>query len=180
MIGDVFTRNHCKKPVMDRDNTSGSQPFLTWSHLYLVEGRGVQYVHWVMHKCIMVKVGGKNTCKVCKKQVNLCKTGGEICQSRGEIIIFSKQGGNVLKQEKWGEIRNFWSTTKKRSSEILADENQKIFREKVKLLTFSSESENFSKIGGNLHHGLRGMDTPAGIDRYPSTVPHSPPQHLSS
>src|SRR6218665_2217380 len=22
-------------------------------------GRGVQYVHWVMHKCIMVKVGGK-------------------------------------------------------------------------------------------------------------------------
>jgi len=21
--------------------------------------RGVQYVHWVMHKCIMVKVGGK-------------------------------------------------------------------------------------------------------------------------
>ena len=23
-----------------------------------VEGRGVQYVHWVMHKCIMVKVGG--------------------------------------------------------------------------------------------------------------------------
>jgi len=23
--------------------------------------RGVQYVHWVMHKCIMVKVGGKYT-----------------------------------------------------------------------------------------------------------------------
>src|SRR6218665_2343986 len=22
--------------------------------------RGVQYVHWAMHKCIMVKVGGKN------------------------------------------------------------------------------------------------------------------------
>jgi len=21
--------------------------------------RGVQYVHWVMHKCIMVKVGGE-------------------------------------------------------------------------------------------------------------------------
>ena len=56
--------------------------------------RGVQYVHWVMHKCIMVKVGGKrNTRKVCKKQVNLCKTRGEICQSRGKIIIFAKQGG---------------------------------------------------------------------------------------
>src|SRR6218665_913702 len=23
------------------------------------KSRGVQYVHWVMHKCIMVKVGGK-------------------------------------------------------------------------------------------------------------------------
>src|SRR6218665_1282075 len=52
------------------------------------QGRGVQYVHWVMHKCIMVKVGGKrNTRKVCKKQVNLCKTEGEVCQSMGEIII---------------------------------------------------------------------------------------------
>ena len=49
---------------------------------------------------------------------------------------------------------------------ILADENRKIFREKVKFLKFSTESENFSKIGGNLeqremHHGLRGMDAPA-------------------
>ena len=95
----------------------------------------------------------------------MCKTGGEICQSRGEIIIFSKQGGNVLKQEKWGEIRNFWSTTKKRSSEILADENQKIFREEVKFGKFSTELENFSETGGNLkqggnHHCLRGMDAP--------------------
>src|SRR6218665_47013 len=38
---------------------------------------------------------------------------------------------------------------KKRSSEILADENQ----EKVKLRKVSSESENFSKIGGNLKQG---------------------------
>ena len=67
---------------------------------YLVH-RGVQYVHWVMHKCIMVKVGGNEIPrKVCKKQVNLCKTEGKICQSRGEIIIFAKQGGNVLKQRK--------------------------------------------------------------------------------
>src|SRR6218665_1801359 len=27
----------------------------------LLELRGVQYVHWVMHKCIMVKVGGEYT-----------------------------------------------------------------------------------------------------------------------
>ena len=55
-----------------------------------------------MHKCIMVKVEEKrNTCKACKKQVNLCKTGGEnLPQSMGEIIIFEKQGGNVLKQRK--------------------------------------------------------------------------------
>ena len=39
--------------------------------------RGVQYVQGVMHKCIMVKVGGKrNTHKVCKKQVNFSKIGG--------------------------------------------------------------------------------------------------------
>ena len=42
-------------------------------------------VHWVMHKCIMVKVGvHRNTHKVCKKQVNYSKTGAEICKSRGE------------------------------------------------------------------------------------------------
>jgi len=33
--------------------------------LYITHGhavyRGVQYVHWVMRKCIMVKVGGKYT-----------------------------------------------------------------------------------------------------------------------
>src|SRR6218665_3653551 len=67
--------------------------FLPVSSRPIHAGRGVQYVHWVMHICIMVKVGGKrNSRKVCKKQVNLCKTGGEICQSRGEIIIFAKQG----------------------------------------------------------------------------------------
>ena len=46
-----------------------------------------------------------------------------------------------------------WSMTKKRSSEILADENREIFREKVKFRNFSTESENFSKIGGNLKQG---------------------------
>ena len=101
--------------------------------------------------------------------VNLSKTGGKICQNRGEIIIFSKQGGNVLKQGKGEKIRNLWSMTKKiRSSEISADENQEIFREKGKigLGTFSSESENFptiggkSKTGGEMHHGLRGDGRP--------------------
>src|SRR6218665_2985677 len=96
--------------------------------------RGVQYVHWVMHKCIMVKVGGKrNTRKVCKKQVNLPKTGGKFVKV-GERIIFAKQGGKCTETAKiGGKIRNLWAMTKKRSSEILADESQEIFREKVKL-----------------------------------------------
>jgi len=61
-----------------------------------------------------------------------------------------------------GEIRNVWSMAKKRSSEILADENGEICREKI---TFSRDLENFSKIGENLkqgemHHGLRGDGRP--------------------
>src|SRR6218665_3618764 len=46
--------------------------------------RGVQYVHWVMHKCIMVKVGGKNTRKVCKKLLNFLKTEGKIFEIGGK------------------------------------------------------------------------------------------------
>ena len=43
-----------------------------------------------MHKCIMVKDlrGKQKTNKVCKKQVNLPKTGRKIFKSRGERIIF--------------------------------------------------------------------------------------------
>ena len=54
--------------------------------------RGVQYVHWVMHKCIMVKVGGEITRKVCKNLLNFLKTGGNILETN--------QGGNLLKQAK--------------------------------------------------------------------------------
>ena len=64
--------------------------------------RGVQYVHWVMHKCIMVKVGGKrNTHKVRKKQVNFSKTGGNLSKQR-EIIIFAKQEGKCIETAKMG------------------------------------------------------------------------------
>src|SRR6218665_1503130 len=76
--------------------------------------RGVQYVHWVMHKCIMVKVGGEITLKVCKKLLNFSKTGGKILKSRGGIINFANQGGNAVKQAKQGEIRNLWPMTKKK------------------------------------------------------------------
>jgi len=56
--------------------------------------------------------------------------------------------------------------TKKRSSEILANENQKIFREKVTFLKFYTESENFvknrgkSETGEKMHRGLRGDRRP--------------------
>jgi len=46
--------------------------------------RGVQYVHWVMHKCIMVKVEEKrNTQKYVKNRWISWKQ-GEIFKSRGE------------------------------------------------------------------------------------------------
>jgi len=59
-----------------------------------------------------------------------------------------------------------WLMTKKKSSEILADENRKIFREKVKFGKFSTESENFSEIGkkseteGKCIMASGGMDAP--------------------
>src|SRR6218665_581199 len=80
-------------------------------------GRGVQYVHCVMHKCIMVKVGGKrNTCKACKKHVNFQKqrkfvkvggknnfreTGGkctaENCENFPQSLIFSENRREIDK-----------------------------------------------------------------------------------
>src|SRR6218665_3554724 len=59
--------------------------------------------------------------------------------------------------------------TKKRSSEILADENGKFFREKVKCYKFSKESKKNSKTGGKSETGGKcimvsgGMDAPAII-----------------
>ena len=69
--------------------------------------RGVQYVHWVMHKCIMVKVRGKNTRKVCKKLVNLAKTGGEIFKSRGGKNNFRETGGKCIERRKIGGNSKF-------------------------------------------------------------------------
>jgi len=66
--------------------------------------RGVQYVHCVMHKCIMVKLGGKRkTCKVCKKQVRFPKSGGKFQKVGGnnkfpeigrKCSVLAKTGGN--------------------------------------------------------------------------------------
>src|SRR6218665_3670969 len=76
----------------------------TYRSHFLPTYRGVQYVHWVMHKCIMVKVGGENTQKVCKKLVNFPKTGGKFlkvggnqnfCQSGGKCTKTGKIGGEI-------------------------------------------------------------------------------------
>ena len=60
--------------------------------------RGVQYVHWVMHKCIMVKVGGNEI------HVKYVKT-GKFYEIRGGNFAkvggkgkFPEIGGNELKQ----------------------------------------------------------------------------------
>ena len=73
----------------------------------------------------MVKVGGKrNTHKACKKQVNFSKTGRKFVKVGGNNNFRETEGINVLKQENRGEILNFLSIAKKRSSEIFgADEN---------------------------------------------------------
>jgi len=46
----------------------------------------------------------------------------------------------------------------------LADENQKNFREKVKLRKFSRESENLSKIGGKSERGGKCIKASEGMD----------------
>jgi len=43
------------------------------------------------------------------------------------------------------EIRNLWSMTKKKSSEISADENKEIFQEKVKFKKFPQSPKFFRK-----------------------------------
>src|SRR6218665_1220775 len=77
----------CIRDCSLQSTCSNKQNYLPSStkQFYFPTHRGVQYVHWVMHKCIIVKVGGKrNTRKVRKKQVNCSKTGGK----------FFKVGGN--------------------------------------------------------------------------------------
>ena len=63
--------------------------------------RGVQYMHCVMHKCIIVKLGGNEKhMKYVKKTRKFYEIRGKF-EEVGEIIIFPKYGGNVLKPRKW-------------------------------------------------------------------------------
>src|SRR6218665_3130058 len=66
--------------------------------------RGVQYVHCVMHKCIMVKVGrnekhiGRKACKTYfkKSEGKFTKVGGseQFSEIVRECIVVAKIGGN--------------------------------------------------------------------------------------
>ena len=62
-----------------------------------VHNQGVEYVHWVMHKCIMVKVGVKRKLQKVGptyKTRKFYEIGG-ICKSRG-TKNFPEIGENIL------------------------------------------------------------------------------------
>ena len=99
-----------------------------------------------MHKCIMVKVGGKrNTHKVCKKQGNFSKTGGNFSKQRGNNN-FCKRGGIYWNRENRGkfEICGRWL---KKVIRNFGRWKSRIFGEHF------PESEKFSKIGGIWNRG---------------------------
>src|SRR6218665_1893830 len=70
-------------------------------------------------------------------------------------------------RKKQGENQNLWLMTKKRSSEFLADENPKIFRETAtfrKMFKFFLENRGGkSETGRKCIMASGGMDTPAMI-----------------
>src|SRR6218665_618711 len=108
--------------------------------------RGVQYLHWVMHKCIMVKVGGNEIhVKYVKSRLICVKQRGKFVKVGGNNN-FRETGGKCTETAKIGRKLKICGRCLKRSSEISADENQEISQEKVKLLKFSLEPEIFSKI----------------------------------
>ena len=63
--------------------------------------------------------------------MNFSKRGGKFFKVGGGNNNFRERGGKCTEIGKIGGIRNLWSMTKKRSSEILADEIREIFRERV-------------------------------------------------
>ena len=121
----------------------------------------------------MAKVGGNKIHVKYIKSRWICLKQREKFVKVGGKNNFREAGGKCIETGKVGEIQNLWSVTKKKkkkSSEILADENQEICRKKVKLRKFSSESENFSNIGGKSETEGKcimvseGMDAPALTD----------------
>jgi len=85
----------------------------------------------------------------------------------GGNINFFETGGKCTKTGKTGgKVQTLWSMTKKRLSEILADENRN-FLKSFSLKIFRKQRGNLKQ--GEMHHGLRGMDAP-GMINYMSSL----------
>src|SRR6218665_3489867 len=99
----------------------------------------------------MVKVGGKrNTHKVCKKRVNFFKTEGQFFKVRGNNN-FREAGGKCTETGKIGGNSKFVV--------------EKFFGKRSHFLKFSTESENFSKIGGKSETEEKNASWPQGDGR---------------
>ena len=115
--------------------------------------RGIQYVYCMMHKCIMVKTGGKKK-HVGKKYINHAKT-------EGGNEVFSETEENV------SIFRNRGENYKLSGNEILVDRNRNFLVKKVKLWRFFLKSEKCLEIGGGeirnrgkMHHCVWGDGRP--------------------
>jgi len=129
-------------------------------------------MHCMMHKCIMVKVGGN------EKHVKHAKTGKfnkiseENFAKQREIINFPKQ-----REVFWGKIGREIKKSERiishsRSSEILFFQKWGKFSKTQKFYEKRGESE----IGEQMHQWLWGMDASATYSIYRSTAhPSIPP-----
>jgi len=109
----------------------------------------------------MVKLGGNEKhIKYVKKTRKFYEIRGKFEKAEGNNNS-REIGGNALKQQNRGKFK-IWSQRLKEGHQKFWRMKIEIFGvEKVKLGKFSTESENFSEIGGNLkrgeiHHYLRG------------------------
>ena len=76
----MHIRDHCRlRPIFDyKTKCTIVYSKLDFCNSLFYSIRGVQYVHCVMHKCIMVKLGGNEThVKYVKKYVNFTKSEGK-------------------------------------------------------------------------------------------------------
>jgi len=108
-------------------------------HKALHCARGIQYVHCVMHKCIMVKVRGKQkTHQACKKTRKFYEIRGKFAKVGGT----KKKGKMNRNSENRREIQNLGWMTKKSCQKFCRMKIENFF-EKVKLWKFSTKSEIF-------------------------------------
>ena len=118
--------------------------------------RGFQYVHCVMHKCIMVKLGGKRI-KYVKKHVNFTQSGGNL-----QKLLFLRNSTETA--EIGGKFQICSRCLKRGHRKFWRMKIRKKFREKV-CENFPRSLKICLEIGGNLkqgemHHCLGGGGHP--------------------